>query len=180
MAGRDDARVPEMYRPLIRWTARHLEAEYRAFLSAWPGTLHLSITGLGEVLFCHATPRDDNEVFTKLTPDEIVRPMLEGVTAPLVVCGHTHMPFDRMFGATRVVNTGSVGMPFGEPGADWLLLGPGVELRHTRYDLTRAAERIRATDYPDADSYAAQYVLSPPAEAQMLEAFTKASVAKKT
>ena len=176
MAGRDDPRVPEMYRPLMRWTAQHLQAEYGAFLSSWPKTQHLYIAGIGDVLFCHATPRDDNEVFTKLTPDEIVRPMLEGVTAPLVVCGHTHMPFDRMFGATRVVNAGSVGMPFGDPGADWLLLGPDITLRHTQYDLTKAAERIRATDYPDANSFAAQYVLNPPSESQMLEAFTAASL----
>lgn len=46
----------------------------------------------------------------------------------------THMQFDRMIGKTRVVNAGSMGMPFGEPGADWLLLGPDVELRHTNYD----------------------------------------------
>jgi hypothetical protein len=53
------------------------------------------------------------------------------------------MQFDRKIGATRVVNAGSVGMPFGEPGAYWLLLGPDVQLRHTDYDLTEAAQRIR-------------------------------------
>jgi hypothetical protein len=67
-----------------------------------------------------------------------------------------------------------VGMPFGEPGADWLLLGPDVELRHTAYDLARAAERIRATTYPE--DFAARYVLNPPAAAQMLEVFTAFSL----
>ncbi|HEV3140003.1 MAG TPA: metallophosphoesterase family protein [Vicinamibacterales bacterium] len=179
MAGTDDPRVPEIYRPMIRWTAHHLQTDYGRLLESWPKTLHRDIGGLGDVLFCHGTPRDDNEVFTKLTPDEVVRPMFEGVTAPLVVCGHTHMQFDRMLGDTRVVNTGSVGMPFGDAGADWLLLGPSVELRHTNYDLAQAAERIRATDYPDAESFASRYVLNRPTEAQMLEAFTAASVAKK-
>ena len=60
---------------------------------------------------------------------------------------------------------------FGEPGADWLLLGPDVQLRHTGYDLTNAAERIRATDYPQAQDFAARNVLHPPSEAEMLEAF---------
>jgi hypothetical protein len=64
-------------------------------------------------------------------------------------------------------------MPFGEPGAYWLLLGPDVELRHTRYDLESAAARIRATAYPEADDYAGRNVLQPPAEGEMLERFTR-------
>src|ERR1700730_1351231 len=47
----------------------------------------------------------------------------------LAVCGHTHMQFDRRIGDVRVVNAGSVGMPYAEPGAYRLLLGPGVEFR---------------------------------------------------
>jgi hypothetical protein len=85
------------------------------------------------------------------------------------------MQFDRTIGSTRVVNAGSVGTPFGEPGADWLLLGPDVQLQHTAYDLTNAAERIRATDYPQAQDFAGT-VLQPPSEAEMLELFTAASL----
>jgi len=64
-------------------------------------------------------------------------------------------------------------MPFGEPRADWLLLGPSVQLRHTSYDLTKAAKRIRDTTYPRAEDFAAHYVLQPPSEEAMLEAFTR-------
>ena len=71
------------------------------------------------------------------------------------------------------MNAGSVGMPFGEPGADWLLLGPDVQLRHTPYDLAKAAERIRATNYPQAQEFAARNVLHPPSEGETLEAFTR-------
>jgi len=70
-------------------------------------------------------------------------------------------------------------MPFGEPGADWLLIGPAgqdIQLRHTAYDLVRAAERIRATAYPMAEDFAARYVLQPPSAAEMLELFTRASM----
>ena len=95
---------------------------------------------------------------------------------PLVICGHTHMQFDRTIGNLRVVNAGSVGMPFGEPGTYWLLLGPKVELRRTAYDLPHAADRIRATQYPQAEEFAAQNVLRPPAEAQMLELFARAEL----
>jgi diadenosine tetraphosphatase ApaH/serine/threonine PP2A family protein phosphatase len=89
----------------------------------------------------------------------------------MVVCGHTHMQFDRAVGTVRVVNAGSVGMPFSGPGADWLLLGPGIQLRHTEYDLAKAAQRIRETQYPQAGDFADNNVLTTPSEPAMLEAY---------
>ena len=86
------------------------------------------------------------------------------------------MQFDRMIGSIRVVNAGSVGMPFGKPGADWLLLESNVQLRHTPYDLAKAVERIRKTNYPQAEDFATHYVLHPPSEEKMLQAFTRAEL----
>ena len=123
------------------------------------------------MLFCHSTPRSETEVFTQLTAEDRLLPLFEPVQVSMVVCGHTHMRFDRMIGRTRVVNAGSVGMPFGEPGAYWLLLGPDVQLRQTLYDFTEAAERIRQTHYPEAQEFAAHNVLLPPSEEKMLAAF---------
>ena len=176
MRGEPITEVPEPYRDDIRWTADVLSPDHERVLASWPLTCRLAIPGLGDVLFCHATPRNDLEIFTRLTPEDRLVPIFDGLGVPAVICGHTHMPFDRRIGTTRVVNAGSVGMPFGEPGADWLLLGPGVELRHTPYDLASAAARIRETRYPHADDFAAHYVLQPPAEAAMLEAFTRAEL----
>ena len=169
LAGKEPSAVPLLYRPIIEWTAEQLDVDHRRLLSNWPKVFRISIGGLGEVFFCHATPRDENEIFTRLTPQEPLLPLFDGLQVPLVVCGHTHMQFDRMVGATRVVNAGSVGMPFGEPGAYWLLLGPDVELRHTRYDFIEAATRVEATHYPQAQDFAARYILQPPSEAEMLE-----------
>ncbi|MGH9143674.1 MAG: metallophosphoesterase family protein, partial [Vicinamibacterales bacterium] len=76
----------------------------------------------------------------------------------------------------RIVNAGSVGMPFGEAGAYWLLLGPDVELRRTAYDLEKAAARIRATTYPKADEFAARNVLQPRSEQEMLDVFSRAEL----
>jgi predicted phosphodiesterase len=175
LAGRESG-VPEAYREMMRWVGRQLCPADERLLAGWPGTLRLAIDGLGEVLFCHATPRNDTEIFTRLTPEERLLPVFAGVGVPLVVCGHTHMPFDRTVGEIRVVNAGSVGMPFGEPGADWLLLGPGVEWRHTSYDLAAAAERIRATEYPQAEDFAARNVLQPPTQDAMLAIFSRGEV----
>ena len=176
MAGKEPAAVPEAYRPIIRWTAQQLDRKQEQFLSPWPKTLSMEISGIGEVLFCHATPRNENDIFTRLTPQDQLLPVFGGLNAAVVVCGHTHMQFDRMVGSVRVVNAGSVGMPFGEPGADWLLLGPDVELRHTHYDLASAAEQIRRTGYPQAEDFAANNVLQPPPETKMLELFTRAQL----
>lgn len=176
MTGRDTDTLPEQAREVVRWTARQLSSEHERLLASWPETLRVEIRGLGEVLFCHATPRNDTEIFTRLTPEERLLPVFAGADVPVVVCGHTHMQFDRRIGSTRVVNAGSVGMPFGEPGAHWLLLGPDVQLRRTPYDLTLAGERIRGTEYPQAQDFAARNVLHPPSEEEILELFARAEL----
>ena len=163
----------ERWREPVRWTAQQLTPEHKRLLAGWNKTLAVEIGGLGEVLFCHATPRNDSEIFTRLTSEDRLVPVFEGLNVPVVVCGHTHMQFDRTVGRIRVVNAGSVGMPFGEPGADWLLLGPNVQLRHTSYDFAKAAERIRDTKHPQAQEFAARNVLQPPSEAETLEAFSR-------
>lgn len=170
---RDPGRMPEGAKQSIRWCAAEITANDEHVLRGWPKTINLKIAGLGDVLFCHGTPRDENEIFTRLTPESAALPAFAQVKADVVVCGHTHMQFDRMIGGIRVVNAGSVGMPFGKPGADWLLLGPGVDLRHNDYDLMRAAERVRSTSYPEAEDFAAKSILAPPSEDQMLPLFTQ-------
>ncbi len=174
-AGTDFDAVPAAYRPVMQWVARQLTPEHAEFIASWPKTIEVDIRGLGEVLFCHATPRSDTELFTRLTPDERLIPVFAGLDARTVVCGHTHMQFERRIEGTRILNAGSVGMPFGAPGAHWLLLGPDVQFRHTRYDFAKAASRIRKTTYPQAEDFATNNVLHPPPEDRMLDAFARSA-----
>ena len=167
--------LPEQFRPAYRWTVEQLYPDYEPVLASWPKTVRLEIDGLGIALFCHSTPRSETEVFTRLTSEDKLLPLLDGLNVSVVVCGHTHMQFDRMVGTTRVVNAGCVGQPFGEPGAHWLLLGPNVELRRTSYDLDRAAELIRKTQYPQAEE-TAQGILQPPSESEMLALYSRAEL----
>jgi len=176
MAGRQPATVPEQFRLIIEWTAQRLDRKQEQLLRSWPRTIQLDLPPLGSVLFCHATPRNENEIFTRSTPEHRLRPIFEKIDAANVVCGHTHMQFDRLVGAVRVINAGSVGMPFGRPGANWLLLGPDIQLRHTQYDLEKAAEQIRASSYPQAQQFATNNILNPPSEEQMSEVFSKAEL----
>jgi putative phosphoesterase len=173
MRGKEPTEVPKPYWPVIAWNAAELSKEHEEWIESWPKTLSLAIEGVSELLFCHASPRNDMDVFTRLTPEENLAALFVSVRERVVVCGHTHMQYDRTVGRTRVVNAGSVGMPFQAPGAYWLLLGPNVELRRTEYDLEGAAEQIRICEYPMAEEFAEKNVLHPPTEEQMLDAYAK-------
>jgi diadenosine tetraphosphatase ApaH/serine/threonine PP2A family protein phosphatase len=109
----------------------------------------------------------ETEIITRVTDGDLLLPLFQSESASVVVCGHTHMQYHRTIGRIRLVNAGSVGAPYGEPGAYWLLLDSGIRLRHTTYDLAAAAERIRATAYPLAREFA-NAVLQPSSEEEML------------
>jgi predicted phosphodiesterase len=168
--GRPLPAIPASVQDTIAWAAGQLRREHRDFLANLPETLTLDIDTLGAALFCHATPRSDDEIVTVRTPEERLRPIIGAVPQSVVVCGHTHIRFDRRCGRVRLINAGSVGMPYGDPGAHWLLLGPGVDFRRSVYDTRRAAEQIARTAYPNAAYFAERHVLQPPSEEEMLAA----------
>ena len=172
-SGNENKKLPPFAREILRWSAAQLSPEHEKWIASWPKTVTLQIPPLGTVLFCHATPRDDNEIFTARTEESRLLPVFDAANADVVVCGHTHMQFDRMAGITRVVNAGSVGMPFGPPGAEWLLLGPGIDPRHTNYDHDDAGQRIARTGFPNAPEFD---MLNPPAAEKMLELYSKAEL----
>ncbi len=150
-----------------------LDDEELAFLRDLPHPLPMEVDGLGEVLFCHGSPRSDEEILTAITPPKRLDPILDGVTQNLVVCGHTHAQFDRLVGDRRLVNAGSVGMAYeGEPGiAAWALLGPTVELRRTPYDVEAAAALVRDTGFPEADELVNEALLHPPSAEEVTAHF---------
>ncbi len=173
LAGEEPGGLSERADEEAHWLAKTLTPEHKQFVASWPATVTLEVAGLGKVLFCHATPHSDIQVFTRLTPEEKLAPLFKGTNASLVVCGHTHMQFERTVGGLHIVNAGSVGMPFGQTGADWLLLDGEIVLQHADYDFVQAAERIRQSNYPHAEAFASNNVLQSPSEAQALEMLTQ-------
>jgi predicted phosphodiesterase len=177
-AGREPTGVPESALSALRWVADALSDEDAAAIGAWPGVERIDLEGLGRVLFCHATPRDDRELFTRITPEARLLPIFEAAEADVVICGHTHIPFDRMVGDVRVVNAGSVGMPFGTAGAHWALVtgepAPiGIQLRVTDYDRDAAAARMRESGYPDVDGFVKGALFDLPGADEMTELFER-------
>jgi predicted phosphodiesterase len=140
-----------------------LGEERLALIASWPLTAELELDGLGRTLFCHAVPSADEPIFTRITPDDDLVALLGDVEADVLVCGHTHVQFDRVLPTgLRVVNAGSVGMPYeGRQGAFWALLGREVELRRTQYDVEAAARAIREAGGA-VNEQQAGYLVEPP------------------
>jgi putative phosphoesterase len=138
----------------LRFTASQFSDDERASLSSLPERVILVVDGLGETLFCHASPRNDRDIVTPGTPDERFGVLLEGVEERIVVAGHTHMQLDRVVDGVRWINPGSVGMPYeGEVLAFWALLGPDVEFRRTPFDVERSSAALLASGWPEAESF---------------------------
>ena len=185
------ARVSELSRPVVfvrgnaerallepddepgerkRWLLDRHPASARALLATFVEHFSVEIDGLGEVRFCHGSPRSDEELITPATPEARVQAFMDGVDERVLVTAHTHLQFDRLVAGIRSVNPGSVGMPYGvEPGsACWALLGPDVELRKTPFSVDEAAERYRASGDPDAERMIGM-LESPPTSAEVID-----------
>lgn len=162
-ADREVIERSDRFGPLARWSADRLGEERLARAARWPTTLEVDVEGLGRVLVCHSTPASDEPIYTRVTPEDELDELFAGVQADLVLCGHTHVQYDRSLASgLRIVNSGSIGLPYeGRPGAYWALLGPDVELRRTEYDAERAVEAIRRLGAPVREQQL-MYLVSPP------------------
>jgi putative phosphoesterase len=124
----------------------------------WAATLPLCVEVDG-VTYCHATPTSNEPITTAITPDDDLRALF-GERGTFVI-GHTHHQFDRRVGELRVVNAGSVGMPYeGEVAAFWALLEDGEpSFRKTPIDVDRAVAALRASDWEPREEFIAENLL---------------------
>ena len=160
---------------ISEWAAAQLSQKHVELLAGLPHPVTLELDGFGPVVFCHGTPRDDNEVVLVDTRLEqwakVFADLPDEVTT--VVCGHTHMPFVRLADRRLVVNPGSIGMPYGLPGGHWALLKDGsVTLKRTMVDVESAVAAVVAgSAYPDRQAWADEYVRAVNSDADALTAF---------
>lgn len=156
------------------FAASRISRRQRNFLAGFAPHVRLDLESLGPTLFCHGSPRCDTEIITTVTPERRLAKILVGVDERIVVCGHTHRQFDRQIDGWRVINAGSVGVPYeGRPGAYWALLGPEVELRRTEYDLDKAIAVLRTGGFPDLDDMLCESLLEPTDPDQVAELFER-------
>jgi putative phosphoesterase len=157
------------------WAGRQLHPDQVELLAGLPDPVRLEVDGFGTVVFCHGSPRDDDEVVlvdTRMSRWAEVFADLDDADR-VVVCGHTHMPFARLVDRRLVVNSGSIGMPYGRAGGSWALLRDGqVSLRHTEVDVDAAVAAVVAgSSYPDRQAWADEYVRSANSDADAVAAF---------
>ncbi|MGI8708529.1 MAG: metallophosphoesterase family protein [Actinomycetota bacterium] len=146
------------------WAADELTNEQRKWLAQLDTTFVAEIDEIGDVLFCHGSPRSDEEPITPVSPPNRLHAAFSTVRERTITCGHTHIQFERDLGNHHVVNAGSVGIPYqGKPGAYWALLGPRIELRRSDYDMEATAAAMRRSDCPHVEEVFIETVLHPPA-----------------
>lgn len=171
----DGKPLPPMPGPFTDWCASQISREQRDFLASFQDMVTVDgVDGIGSVLFCHASPRNDTDIFTVESSDKRVRNLMAGVSTDVVVCGHTHMQFDRRLDRLRIVNPGSIGMPYVKPGAYWAMLGPDVQMMRTDYDRESAADRIRRLNWSNANEFAEKNVISVPSREEAMAFLRKA------
>ncbi|HKB29455.1 MAG TPA: metallophosphoesterase family protein [Streptosporangiaceae bacterium] len=172
IASGDDIEAPD---DVTSWAATQLEPRHVAFLAAMAEAVTLDVEGFGSVVFCHAIPRDDEEVVLVDSRLERWAEVLAGLpdTVTTVVCGHTHMPFARLVDRRMVVNPGSIGMPYGRPGGHWAMLrGGSVTLHRVPVDVDKAcAEIIASSGFPARAEWADYYVGATASDADALRVF---------
>lgn len=172
VANGESIEVPDEITP---WAAEQLEESHVALLADLPHPVTMQVDGFGPVVFCHGTPRDDEEVVLVDTRLERWAEVFADLPeeAQTVVCGHTHMPFLRLVDRRLVINPGSIGMPYGRAGGSWVLLRDGdVCLRHTNIDVDAAVARVVAeSTYPDRQEWANFFVRATASDADALAAF---------
>jgi len=170
----EDIEIPDEITP---WAAAQLTETQVALLADLPHPLVLHVDGFGPVVFCHGTPRRDDEIV--LVDSPLTRWQAAFTDLPsdhrTVVCGHTHMPFVRLVDRRLVINAGSIGMPYGRAGGSWALLrNGGVSLRHTPIDVDCAVEAVVAgSAYPHRRAWADEYVRAANSDADAIAAFTQ-------
>jgi putative phosphoesterase len=148
------------------WVESRLSEEELRWLKELPQSVSVD-----DVLYCHATPRSDEEIITPETPDELLEEMLAGVDERLVVGGHTHMQQRR----GRYVNAGSVGMPYeGEVAAFWAVIADDADFRKTPFDVERAVAETRRSAWPLAATFAEENLLQSPTRAEATAQFRPA------
>lgn len=93
-----------------------------------PTRTRLSLEDGGELLLVHGSPMDPGEALTHDMSDSEINALLGDDPADVVVCGASHVPFDRMVGGVRIINVGSVGEAPGAgervAHATWIESGP--------------------------------------------------------
>ena len=133
------------------WTKAHTTDANKTWLRSLASEIRFEADGL-RFLLVHGSPRRINEYMYADKPDTTFARIAAGADADVIVCGHTHRPYEKTVAGTWFINDGSAGKPKdGDPRACWALVdgvARSVEFRRVEYDVGRTAQAILASDLP--------------------------------
>lgn len=148
---------------VLNWSVGQISFEDYEFLKKIRGQeLSQKADGYGYVIGYHAVPGDDEPILMPETPDEEARDFLLDREGRLAIGGHIHRQFDREVRGWRIVNVGSVGMPFDVKGqANWGLFTfengqATLDLRRVPFDVEAVISEFEAVGYPAVEWSAKQ------------------------
>lgn len=140
----------------VAFARARLSDDEIAFVRDLPFEQRLEVAPGHELLVVHANPRDLEGQIRPDNPDELIRPMLLGVTAEVVAFGHYHVPFTRRLDQWTLVDVASVGMPRdGDQRAVYAVLtweGDAWQVEHRRveFDVEAVVRDYADVGFPDA------------------------------
>jgi putative phosphoesterase len=125
LAPRDD-RERQMAERFVQ-TRRQIGELVVAHLAKLPETLRIPLIDGRELVVVHGSPSDPTQEMSQDMDDEELMALLADDPADVVVCGATHVPFQRQMGDVWVVNAGSVGAAPEGAIAHYTILRPRME-----------------------------------------------------
>lgn len=147
-----DARARELGERSLVWTKAHTKEVNKAFLRGLPRELRFR-AGPHEVLVVHGSPRFLDEYLYEDAPPDLLQEIFAAHPVDILVVGHTHKPYHRVFGGRHIINAGSAGKPKdGDPRAVYAVVDTADQVRVTfprvPYDVARAARAIEECGLP--------------------------------
>jgi putative phosphoesterase len=150
----------------LKYAQKVISIENKEFLAHLPIYKYLTV-GKTNILLVHGSPRRNDENILPGQSVESIAPMVEGINADLIFCGHTHLPAGYQIENTTIVNDGSVGRSFTEePKACYVILDIpdltkrefSIEHRFIDYDFMKVSEKLKKLPFVGADKLAEMLV----------------------
>jgi predicted phosphodiesterase len=155
-------------RAITSWCVEQMTPEDRGYLRTFSPRLELPLDESRTLLCYHGSPRSYDDVIAAITPDAVVKEMLAGFSAAVMVGGHTHIQMIRRYEDAHLVNVGSIGLPGVNAGSPelpynrhvhWAEYGMlsieserlSIDLRRAPLDMAAVLQAARRSEMPHVE-----------------------------
>lgn len=145
-------------REYLSYAKAKLSPDAAAFLMALPVQKAIDFEGV-KILCVHGSPRAVDEAMNQRVSRDNLKQMIKGVKEDMILCGHTHVPFQEVVDGVKIYNGGSVGSPLdGDNKAAYGILDitdgePVFVVRRVAYSVEGAIGLARGSNFPNPRNY---------------------------